>query len=79
MKNKIQYTKEPMERTRIVEDFLPAPAQLILKDEKIKVTISLSRKSIDFFKKEAKRHKTSYQKMIRKVIDVYASHYQDRV
>jgi hypothetical protein len=29
-----------------------------------------------FFKREAKRNRTSYQKMIRRVVDSYASHYQ---
>jgi hypothetical protein len=36
----------------------------------------LSKSSIDFFKKEAKRNRTSYQKMIRQLIDLYASDYQ---
>jgi predicted DNA binding CopG/RHH family protein len=65
-----------MGETKIMKDFLPAPHLLVLKDDKVKVTISLSRKSVDYFKKEAKRHRTSYQKMIRKVIDLYASHFQ---
>jgi predicted DNA binding CopG/RHH family protein len=41
----------------------------------VKVTIALRKSSIDFFKKQAKMHKTSYQKMMREVIDWYASHY----
>jgi uncharacterized DUF497 family protein len=32
--------------------------------------------SIIFFKEQAKKQKTSYQKMIREVVDWYASHYQ---
>jgi predicted DNA binding CopG/RHH family protein len=76
MKRKIKYTKGPEGQWRIVEDFLPSPERLILKEDKVKVTISLSKGSIDFFKKEAKRHNASYQKMIRKVIDAYASHYR---
>lgn len=47
-----------------------------MKEENAKVTISLKKSSIDFFKKEAKKHKTSYQKMIREVVNWYASHYQ---
>jgi predicted DNA binding CopG/RHH family protein len=50
--------------------------QLVLKEENIKITMSLKKESIDFFKKAAKKHHTSYQKMIRQVIDWYASHYQ---
>ena len=65
-----------MGELRIIEDFLPAPDQLVLKEDKVKVTISLSKGSVEFFKKEAKKRRTSYQKMIRKVIDFYTSQYQ---
>ncbi len=76
MKKKIKYSDEPMGELRIIEDFLPAPDQLVLKEDKVKVTISLSKGSVEFFKKEAKKRRTSYQKMIRKVIDFYTSQYQ---
>jgi len=76
MKNKIKYTDEPMGKLRIVKDFLPPPDQLVLKEDKVKVTISLSKASVDFFKREAEKHRTSYQKMIRRVIDFYTSQYQ---
>jgi predicted DNA binding CopG/RHH family protein len=76
MKGKIKYTDEPMGGKRRIKDFLPPPDQLVLKEDKIKVTISLSKASINFFKKEAEKHHTSYQKMIRRVIDFYTSQYQ---
>jgi intracellular sulfur oxidation DsrE/DsrF family protein len=76
MKTKIKYTDEPMGETKIVRDFLPPPEQLASKEEKVKITISFSKSSVDFFKREAKRNRTSYQKMIRRVVDFYASHYQ---
>jgi hypothetical protein len=76
MKNKIKYTKESMGKLRIVKDFLPPPDQLVLKEDNMKVTISLKKSSITFFKEQAKTQKTSYQKMIREVVDWYASHYQ---
>lgn len=76
MKTKIKYTDEPLGELRVIKDFLPPPDKLILKDENVKVTIALKKDSIDFFKKEAKKHNTSYQKMIRQVIDWYASHYK---
>jgi predicted DNA binding CopG/RHH family protein len=76
MKTKIRYTEEPMGELRVVEDFLPPPDQLVLKEENVKVTIALKKSSIEFFKKEAKKHQTSYQKMIRQVVDWYASHYR---
>jgi predicted DNA binding CopG/RHH family protein len=76
MKTKIKYTNEPLGELRVIKDFLPPPDKLILKDENVKVTIALKKDSIEFFKKEAKKHNTSYQKMIRQVIDWYASHYK---
>ena len=76
MKNKTKYTEESMGKLRIVKDFLPPPDQLVLKEDNMKVTLSLKKSSITFFKEQAKTHKTSYQKMIREVVDWYASHYQ---
>jgi len=74
MKQKIKYTDEPMGEVKIVSDFLPSPEELVLKDETVKVTIALSKVSVDFFKKEAKKHNTQYQKMIRRLLDEYAAH-----
>jgi hypothetical protein len=65
-----------MGELRVIRDFLPPPDQLVLKEDNLKVTISLKKSSIDFFKRQAKKHKTSYQKMIREVVDWYASHYE---
>jgi predicted DNA binding CopG/RHH family protein len=65
-----------MGELRVIMDFLPPPDQLVLKEENIKVTLSLKKSSVEFFKKEAQNHRTSYQKMIRRVIDWYASQYQ---
>ena len=76
MKSKIKYTDEPMGKLRVIKDFLPPPDQLVLKEENVKVTISLKKSSINFFKEEAKKHHTSYQKMIRQVVDWYSAHYQ---
>ena len=76
MKNRIKYTDEPMGDLRVVRDFLPPPDQFALKEENVKITISLKKSSVEFFKKEAQKHRTSYQKMIRRVIDWYASQYQ---
>ena len=76
MKTKIKYTEEPMGDPKIVKDFLPPPDQLVLREDNVKVTISLKKSSISFFKEQAKKQKTSYQKMIREVVDWYATHYQ---
>jgi len=76
MKSKTKYTEEPMGDLKVVKDFLPPPDQLVLREDNVKVTISLKKSSITFFKEQAKMQKTSYQKMIREVVDWYASHYQ---
>ncbi len=72
MKSKIKYTNEPMGKVRVVKDFLPSPEQLAFQEEKVKVTISLSRASLDFFRAQADQHNTAYQKMIRNLLDAYA-------
>ena len=74
MKGKIKYTNEPIGKVKVISDFLPSPEELILKDETVKVTIALSKTSVDFFKNEAKKHNTQYQKMIRRLLDEYAVH-----
>ena len=76
MKTKIKYTDEPLGKLRIMNDFLPLPEDLLFKKENVKITITLSKGSVDFFKNEAKKHNTQYQKMIRSLLDLYATHYQ---
>jgi hypothetical protein len=73
MKEKIKYANEPLGKLRIIADFLPPPQELVLKQESVKVTIALTKASVDFFRKEAKKHRTQYQKMIRKLLDIYAA------
>jgi predicted DNA binding CopG/RHH family protein len=60
-------------RMREVEDFLPSPAELAQAPEVVKVTIGLSSDSIEFFKEQAKQHNTSYQRMIRRLLDEYVA------
>ncbi len=48
-------------------NFLPSPEELALKDETVKETISLSKASVEFFKKEARKNNTQYQRMIRRL------------
>jgi len=73
MKKIIKYTDEPIGDLKIVTDFSPSPKDLIFKDDTVKITISLTKESVEFFKSEAEKHHTQYQKMIRNLLDVYAS------
>jgi hypothetical protein len=76
MKRKSKYSNEPLGRLEVVSDFLPPPDQLVLRDDGVKITISLSRRSVDFFKRHAARSKVPYQKMIRSLLDGYAKHHE---
>ena len=60
MKSKIKCTDELMGKLKVISDFLPPPDQLVLKEDNVKVTLALKKSSVEFFKKEAKRHHTSY-------------------
>jgi len=75
MSAKISYTNEPLGRLKVVSDFLPAPEDLIFHEEGVKVTIALSKRSVEFFKHEAEKHHTQYQRMIRRLLDAYAAHH----
>lgn len=75
MKNKINYKDGPIEEVKIIPDFLPPPEELAFREETVKVTIALSKVSVDFFKQEAEKHHVPYQKMIRRLLDEYALRY----
>jgi hypothetical protein len=72
---KTKTTDEPMGRPAVVADFLPAPEDLVFREEGVKVTLALSKRSVEFFKREATKHNTQYQRMIRRLLDAYAEHH----
>lgn len=76
MSAKIKYSDESLGDIEMVEDFLPSPDQLAFRDESVKVTISLSKSSVDFFKEKAEERNTPYQKMIRRLLDAYVEKYK---
>jgi predicted DNA binding CopG/RHH family protein len=71
MKCKISYSNGPIEEVKVARDFLPPPEELAFREETVKVTIALSKASVEFFKQQAIRHQVSYQKMIRRLLDEY--------
>jgi hypothetical protein len=72
-KKTIKYTEGEIGRIGpVMKDFLPPPDQLVLRESNVKVTLSLSQKSVDFFKREAKKSRVPYQRMIRALVDAYA-------
>ncbi len=74
-KRTIKYTNEPIGEVQIIKDFLPSPDELVLHEETVKVTLALTKTSVDFFKAAAKKRHTQYQKMIRSLLEQYAEHY----
>ena len=78
MNAKIKYTDEPLGPMEVIEDFLPPPEKLAFAEETVKVTIALSKESVDFFKREAKKHDTQYQRMIRRLLDAYTRAHSGR-
>jgi hypothetical protein len=75
MTARTKYTNEPIGEYRVVSDFLPPPNQLAFRDEGVKVTIALSKRSVDFFKAHAAKNQTQYQRMIRQLLDAYVDAY----
>lgn len=71
MSSKIKYSDEPIGKVEVISDFLPSPQELAFREEGVKVTLALSKKSIDFFKSAAATHHTQYQRMIRRLLDAY--------
>ena len=74
-KRKVKYSDGPIKKIKIVDDFLPRPKDLVLKEDTAKITISLTKSSVELFKNEAEKYHTNYQTMIRVLLDKYASRY----
>jgi predicted DNA binding CopG/RHH family protein len=70
-KETVRYTDETIELGERVPDFLPSPRELAEADEAVKITIALSKSSVAFFKQAAEENNSSYQKMIRRLLDEY--------
>ncbi len=72
---KIKYSNTEIGKLEVIKDFLPKPEDLIFKEDAIKVTLNLSKSSIEFFKEIAQKHGSQYQKVIRNLLDRYTSHF----
>ncbi len=70
----VRYTDDAGEMASIgprIADTLPPPDQLVIPDDGVKVTLTLSRQSVDFFKQAARKQRVPYQRMIRSLVDEY--------
>ena len=59
-------------KLRRVKDELPSPDELAGVKTQTKITLSLDDDALAFFKREASRRKSSYQRMIRNLVSAYA-------
>ncbi|HEX2957026.1 MAG TPA: hypothetical protein VHO70_09335 [Chitinispirillaceae bacterium] len=46
-----QDIKESIKQSEIIEDFLPKPEELMFKEDNVKITLELSKRSVNLFKK----------------------------
>ena len=82
MKRAAKYSSAPkgiseaIRNSQLVPDFLPPPEQLVRKEQQVKVTINLSKRSVDFFKQAAANEGVPYQAMIKSLLDRYADRFR---
>jgi predicted DNA binding CopG/RHH family protein len=79
MKKKTIYTDAPadidaaLDAAVRIKDFLPSPEELARTETNTaKVTLALTTRSLDLFKRYARKRGARYQTMIRRLIDSYA-------
>lgn len=65
----------PIGKLTKVKDTLPSPEELMVSEKTVKVTLRLSESSLKFFKQYAQKYHTKYQKVIRRLVDVYAERF----
>lgn len=75
MKKKTVNSNMPFGKLTRIKDFLPPPSALATPEETVKVTISLKKSSVEFFKQQAEHYHTKYQRMIRELVDKYTAQY----
>jgi len=71
MTAKRKYSDGPIGDVETISDFLPSPEELAFREDTVKITIVLSKSSVEFFKDKALENNTAYQKMIRRLLDSY--------
>ena len=55
MNKRIAYSDGPIGDVKVVRDFLPAPADMVVMEDQVKVTIGLSKAGVDFFRDAARQ------------------------
>ncbi|QTA80275.1 Uncharacterized protein dnl_25720 [Desulfonema limicola] len=84
MKKKINYKKAPkeiaeaIEASQIIDDFLPPPANLVLKDLSVKITVDLSVPNAEFLKENAQKLGIPLKQMIKNILDNYVEYFHEK-
>lgn len=77
MRKKIHYEENPFGEVKLGKQIslprLPSPKELCYAEEQTKITLSVSKGSLSFFKEQAKKFNIPYQVMIRRLLDHYSS------
>ena len=74
-KRKNNYSNEPIGKLLKVADFLPPPSELLPKN--VKITLTLDKNTVNFFKSVAKKNNEKYQRMMREVLRGYAKSHDE--
>ena len=73
MNKKYRDHNMPVGKLTKINDDLPPPSELAKPIQAVRITIQVSKSSVDYFKKNARKYHTKYQSMIREVLDTYVS------
>jgi hypothetical protein len=60
-----------------VQDTLPHPRELVPREDSVQVTCALSREAAEFFRLEAAQTKLPVHRLLRRVLEAYASQCND--
>ena len=73
MKKKARDPNMPIGKLTRISDDLPSPGELAKAMKSVRITIVLNKVSVDYFKRQAHRYHTKYQRMVREVLDRYVA------
>ena len=57
----VRYTAGEIGRVKVIDDFLPSPEAPVAREDNVKVTLGLSRRSVEYFKRAAKARRVPYR------------------
>lgn len=77
-KNKVKLGGKTTTKVNSFQSRMPSLDKLAQKEDSIKVTLSLTKASVEYFKNEAAKREVCYQVMIRNLIDEYVKHFSNQ-